>query len=233
MKKFKKLAALALSGAMALSLAIPAFAADTAIKDETTMTKGLATAITGTTEGVTLNITVPGAGNFIVNPYKKTIDAATKLSITVANNEEGTTTEQIISTTQYLINNSDVPVQAYVSAVGKVAGKATLLDEGTDRDDESKWLELSFQWREVSDEEYQLGETSLGGWGRSVRINSTAPDEATDLGRMAAYDADADVGSYIAYGVTGEANSSPSSLWAETDTASVTATFTFEVLAAN
>lgn len=66
----KKKLSLALALVMALSLAVPAFAADKEISDVNQLGEGASTQITGSTKAPTIKITVPTAGAVLLNPYK-------------------------------------------------------------------------------------------------------------------------------------------------------------------
>ena len=112
---FKKIMSTALAGVMALSLAVPAFAAansDTSLEQNT--------AITGTTQAPTIKITVPAAGTVTVNPYK--------MAVSVGGSD---VTDQIISATQFIDNASDVAVKVSAQVTGTAAGNLAFATAST------------------------------------------------------------------------------------------------------
>ena len=109
---FKKIMSTALASVMALSLAVPAFAADGDLEQNT--------AITGTTQAPTIKITVPATGTVTVNPYK--------MEVTVGSD---TKTDQIISATQFIENASDVAVKVSAQVTGTAAGNLTFATAST------------------------------------------------------------------------------------------------------
>ena len=110
--KFRKLASICLAAVMALSLAVPAFAA--AYADD----KGGDVTVTGTTKTPAIKVTVPTSAAVTVNPYGMTVNMAT----TVAGDNNSALTEketaQIISPTYYALNYTDANVKVKISALG-------------------------------------------------------------------------------------------------------------------
>ena len=113
---FKKIMSTALAGVMALSLSVPALAA---ANTETSLTQN--TEVTGSTEAPTIKITVPATNTVIVNPYKMTVQNAAGDDVT----------DQIVSATKYIKNESDVALKVSAEVTGKPAGALTLATAST------------------------------------------------------------------------------------------------------
>lgn len=107
--KFKKIGSLALSGALALSLAVPAFAADT--------TPNTTTTITGAYQDVIIDVTVPETGTVVINPYGLPIEY-TKSDDTVAK----ITGQQITTAPMAIMNNTDLDLSVSVTVTGTAQG---------------------------------------------------------------------------------------------------------------
>lgn len=101
LKNTKRLASAAVAGVMALSMAAPAFAAETA------------TNITGTYRAITLNVTVPTTGTAIINPYGLPYD----ISGSTVSGQQITTGAPLL-----IQNKSAVPLSVSASAIGQVKG---------------------------------------------------------------------------------------------------------------
>ena len=104
----KKVLSLVLALMMVLAVAVPAFAAG-----GSTDPYNKSLEITGTTQVPTITVTIPTSGTVTVNPYK--------MEVTVGSDKK---TEQIISATQYVKNESDVAIALDVTVSGKVEGEA-------------------------------------------------------------------------------------------------------------
>lgn len=222
--KFKKVATLVLAGAMALSMAVPAFAADTDLEQSTE--------ITGTTQTPTISISVPATGAVVLNPYKMSVD--------LSEDQDGSevVTNQIISATNYIKNKTDVALAVSATVTGKVAGEAvfaTATTQGT----KAVTTKSAFVYLEVID-------TGAGEDG-----DATAPATAPTDASWKAYDAKAvnqvllsakavtkanmltvpavaaDNSSFIAFRLAGDAASAPTKAWTSADTVSATIAFTF------
>lgn len=109
--KFKKLACTTLAGLMAVSMTVPAFAAT--ISDIGGLSD-IGLDISGSTEVPTISVTVPTTGSVITNPYKLSVD------VSAANDGSDLTTDQIISATQFIESESNVPLNLSVTATGEI-----------------------------------------------------------------------------------------------------------------
>jgi hypothetical protein len=106
---------LVLAGAMAASLAIPAFAAE---EEDTTADNTIK--VTGAYQAVEINVTVPTKGTLYINPYALPVqnyegdDVTTKISA------------QIVSSPLAITNESDVNLDINMTASATVAGNLAL-----------------------------------------------------------------------------------------------------------
>lgn len=106
----KQIGSLLTAGALSLSLALPAFAADDAPNTTTT--------ITGAYQDVVIDVTVPETGTAVVNPYGLPIeytksDKTTKVKITG---------QQITTAPMAIMNNTDLDLTVGVSVTGTAKG---------------------------------------------------------------------------------------------------------------
>lgn len=108
--KFKKVATLALAGAMALSMAVPAFAAES--------TTNRSTAITGAYADVPIDVVVPTTGTVVVNPYGLPIE----LTKTDGTTKVNLTGQQITTRPMAIKNQSELDLTANVTATATAAG---------------------------------------------------------------------------------------------------------------
>lgn len=109
----KKFLSTVLALAMALSLCVPAFAADTVLNGVDGLGEGAVVEVTGTTQTATVKVTVPSGGNVVLNPYglDYTVEGA-------ANPVQ----DQIISAEQYIVNESNMPIKVSTSVTGTIEG---------------------------------------------------------------------------------------------------------------
>lgn len=105
--KFRRLKAALLTGVMALSLAVPAFAAVDPLNPTL--------AVTSTTQLPTINMVMPTAPAIVLNPYK--------LSVKL---DKLTSTDQIVSPVMSVTNLSDVAIKVGVGVSVKLGGAAAL-----------------------------------------------------------------------------------------------------------
>ncbi len=122
--KTKKIVSLALSGALALSMSVPAFAL-------TDLSEGAELEITGTTQVPKIEVVVPTTGSVILNPYAMavTVDGAAKK-------------DQIIGAIQAIENKSEIPIKVGGKITGTAEG-ATLVDSIADQT--KKQVKLDFK----------------------------------------------------------------------------------------
>lgn len=223
--KFKKVAAMVLAGAMALSMAVPAFAADTDLEQSTE--------ISGTTQTPTISISVPATGAVVLNPYKMSVD------VSAAQDGSDMVTNQIISATNYIKNKTDVALAVSATVTGKTAGEAVFATATTQGGTKAVTTKSAFVYLEVID--------AGAGDDDAATEPTTAPTDAS----WKAYDAKAvnqvllaakavtkanmltvpavadGASSFIAFRLAGDAASSPTKAWTSADTVSATIAFTF------
>lgn len=212
----KRLTSLALAGAMAMTMVVPAFAANTASE------LSQSTTITGTTEVPTISVTVPDTGAVVVNPYK--------LEVSVSGTD---VTDQIISATQYLENASNVAIEVKASVTGTKEGNAVFATASTqggkavttnsafmyfeiilsdDNSSEPTWPE-SFDKTNVN--QLLVGDTENAA--KSTMVTMAAGDGS---------DAAASNG-YAAFHLAGDVADKLTTAWAATDKFGATIAFTF------
>lgn len=104
----KKIGTLALTGALSLSLAAPAFAADT---------PNTSTTITGAYQDIDIDVTVPATGTVVVNPYGLPVEY-TKSDSTV----KKITGQQITTAPMAIMNNTDLDLDVSVTVTGTAQG---------------------------------------------------------------------------------------------------------------
>ncbi len=110
----KKLLSVLLAGAMVCGMSTVVFADDTEV-DTAGDTYSSTLSVTGTTNTPTIKITAPTTGSVVVNPYK--------LKCTLG---EQQVSDQIVSATQYIVNESNVPIKVDVTVSATTAGNAAL-----------------------------------------------------------------------------------------------------------
>lgn len=215
---FKKIMSSALAGVMALSLAVPAFAA---ANTETSLEQN--TAITGSTQAPTIKITVPATGTVTVNPYK--------MEVTVDGDK---VTDQIISATQYIVNGSNVAIKVSAEVTGTAAGNlafATATTQGT----KAVTTNSVFMYFEMDVADKGDG-TADPTWAtaydsKSTKqiLVSTKAAKKTDMVTLAAGTGTAAgaAGGYAAFHLVGDAASAPTTAWVAADKANVAIAFTF------
>ena len=221
--KFRKFASLALAGAMALSLSVPAFASG-----GTTDPLKKTFDIGGTTKTPIIAIEAPTTGAVVVNPYK--------MEVLPTGGTAGTdeVTDQIISATQWVLNKSDVAVKTTVTLTGKVEGNTKLnatTTKNTTKPLTTNSVYLVFESTITDDGTTDVTWTGDGAVTEANKktIVVAAKGTATDLGTLAAGTgtAIADAGGCLAFHLTGDAVETPTVAWAATDKVSVGVAFTF------
>jgi hypothetical protein len=117
MLNHKRILSLVLAGAMAASLAVPAFAAEEAESTTNTQLK-----IDGTYQAVTIAVVVPSAGTVIVDPYSLPVEIGTDAS----NKAIKVDGQQIVTKPVAIKNQSDINLDINVTATPTVKGSLTL-----------------------------------------------------------------------------------------------------------
>ena len=211
--KFKKLVSTALAGAMALSLSVPAFAADTDLEQSTN--------ITGTTQAPTIKITVPATGAVTVNPYK--------MAVSVGGSD---VTDQIISATQYIENASDVALKVSAEVTGTAAGNLAFATASTQGSRAPTTNSVFMYFEMVASDDGSTEPTWATAYDSKAATQilvSTKATKKADMLTLAAGTgtAAASAGGYAAFHLAGDAASTPTTAWAAADKADVAIAFTF------
>lgn len=211
--KFKKLVSTALAGAMALSLSVPVFAADTDLEQSTN--------ITGTTQAPTIKITVPATGAVTVNPYK--------MAVSVGGSD---VTDQIISATQYIENASDVALKVSAEVTGTAAGNLAFATASTQGSRAPTTNSVFMYFEMVASDDGSTEPTWATAYDSKAATQilvSTKATKKADMLTLAAGTgtAAASAGGYAAFHLAGDAASTPTTAWAAADKADVAIAFTF------
>lgn len=211
--KFKKLVSTALAGAMALSLSVPVFAADTDLEQSTN--------ITGTTQAPTIKITVPATGAVTVNPYK--------MAVSVGGSD---VTDQIISATQYIENASDVALKVSAEVTGTAAGNLAFATASTQGSRAPTTNSVFMYFEMVASDDGSTEPTWATAYDSKATTQilvSTKATKKADMLTLAAGTgtAAASAGGYAAFHLAGDAASTPTTAWAAADKADVAIAFTF------
>lgn len=212
--------------AMAASMTVPALAADTTV--DTTGEDGkysAKTSITGELEAPTIKLTVPQTGTVIINPYKMTVNSE------ATGNED--VSDQIISATQFIKNESDVDINVSATVIGKPAedGEAVLATSALKGSETTKSVFMYLEIGESSD-----GSTDPSWKGSYVSSDPSmvaVTSKSTTKANM--YTLKADVGStptYAGFRLNGAAASKPTKAWTDKDKVDVEIAFTFDPVAA-
>lgn len=215
--KLKNLACAALAGALALSLSAPAFASEE-------LTQG--TEFEGTMNVPTISITVPESGSVVLNPYK--------LSYTPAGGTAST--DQIISATNHIKNESNVALNVSATVTGKLpTGKKDVTFATSTTQNASKPLTTNsiFMYFEIGP---STDGSSDASWPEGYVAKPTADQEvkqilvkngATTVNNMLTMEAGDAAATYAAYRLTGDVVGAPTRAWADDDSVSATVAFTF------
>lgn len=221
----KRFGSIAMAGALALSLAVPAFASNSVI--------------TGNYKEVRLAVTVPSTGKAVINPYGLPIALSEKYSIS----------GQGISNAAPLTvqNRSAVPLKVNVSITATKTGNFVFEDTNTTlASDETANKGLvkfeMFPAPALTETTLENEDTLIGGFaaldsanalpsgGVQVKGAAGTPDAATNILTLREGSADGSLqaGGAAYFRLTGEAVKAPTTPWAATDGFTATIAFTFE-----
>lgn len=244
--KFKKIVSAVLAGTMALSMAATAFASDTEISTIDGLTTASNTEITGTTNVPTIKVTIPAGGAVVVNPYKLAyiVDVGDDADDP---SDDTTSTSQIISATQYIKSESDVPLKVNVSVTGKTEGEAVFstasVASNTKLTTKSAFVYFQIKGATAakSDSDDTIVITDPADWGTFsatdagtvvlatkavAKANVVTLAAATEVANTAGDDTVV-VPAVAAFRLNGDAVASPAKGWTATDKISATVAFTF------
>lgn len=214
----KRIASTALAGAMALSMGVPAFAADNT------------TNITGKYQPITLNVVVPQTGNAIINPYGLPIEL----------DEESVITGQQISTAAPLVikNQSKVALAVKAKVTGTVTGTATFDAAAIPDSETSNKMNVKFEAfpapgvlddTDQADLNAQFAALDSANAKLTATLSTTAADAT---GTLVLREGDADGatqdGGAAFFRLAGTVAKAPTTAWAATDGFTAAIAFTFE-----
>jgi hypothetical protein len=236
----KKLTSLVLAGAMAASLAVPAFAAETTEK-----TDNRATNVTAAYQEVTIAVVVPSDATVVINPYalpvaigKDSSDADVKVE-----------NQQIVTKPLALKNQSDVDLDINISYTSAVKGNFTF---ATAAIDDTNTKNAGFVYLDVKEDKTlsgtEVSDADIAGAWKDVQWDSydekatnelllkatTTAVPKTGMGTLAAATVGDDgtfseynEGSIAFVGVTGSCVTSPKTAWTTKDGFTLKLAFTF------
>jgi hypothetical protein len=248
MLNHKKVLSLALAGAMAASLAVPSFAADST----TESTTNRSTKVTGNYQAVDIAVVVPSTGTVVINPYALPVvigkDDSDK-DIKVENT-------QIVTKPLAIKNQSEIKLDVNVSATASVTGAFTFAAAPISADDiktdtknegfvyvdiETSSLTgdadtvsaaaIATAWKDVKWTEYATTGTASNVL--ALKATTTAISKA-GMGTLAAAKMDDD-GAFSSYesgsiafvGLCGQCAQSPKTAWVAKDGLTANLAFTF------
>lgn len=200
----KKFLSTVLALVMALSLCVPAFAADQTIGLDG-LAEGATVEVTGTTETATVQVLVPTDGTVVLNPYG--------LSVTVDSAQK---TDQIISAPQYIVNKSNLPVKVTTKVTGTIEGGGDFAAADATAETTKK-VHLEFNIGKTSD-----NATESTSYETHPLVKGTAVDFADIV-----MDKDGDAEPAVSYKFTGDAATNPTTPWTTDDIIGATIVFTF------
>lgn len=202
----KKVLSLVMSSALVLALAVPAIASTpttTTIDDASKLATGATTAIAGTTEVGTINISVPASGSVIINPYGLDADG-------------NGATDQIVSATQYVESGSTSKIKVSAAVSGVVKGNAKLATESTSGASlTTNSVFLKFVAAPVADNSTELPSTG------ATEIIVGTRGVVTEVGTLDG------TSTALAFQLQGDAVTEPKTPWTAADTVDVNVAFTF------
>lgn len=204
--KMKKMLSAALAGAMALSLSVPAFATETEVTMDG-LAEGATVEVSGTTQTASVKILVPSAGAVILNPYE--LDYKATETATAVN-------DQIISATQYVVNESNLPVKVTTKVTGTIEGAD--FSATTAAAETTKKVNLMFGIGATSAKDTEPG---------SFETKALAKTETTftDI----TMDKQGGANPAVGYKFSGDASKNPDTPWTADDTIGATIAFTFKL----
>lgn len=218
----------AMAMAMAASMTVPALAADTTVDKTGEDGKYSAkTTITGELKAPTIKLTVPQTGTVIINPYEMTVNSE------ATGNED--VSDQIISATQFIKNESAVDINVSATVIGKPAegGEAVLATSALKGSETTKSV---FMYLEIGESSDGSADPSWKGSYVSsdpnmVAVTSRSTTKANMYTLPSAGD-DSSTPTYAGFRLNGAAASKPTKAWTTNDKVDVEIAFTFDPVAA-
>lgn len=220
--KMKKLLSGAMAAALSLSLAVPAFALEVNSIDG--LGESSQVEITGETNLPTIKISVPDNGKVVLNPYK----------LDYVIDETTTKDDQIISTPQFVVNESSLGLKVSASVLGTAGGSVTFASSSlaSDTTTTDKKVYLTVEMQATTDG------TTEPTWApaneKALSADTPVEYKKTDSGdtRISLVAGSASTGNKaLAYRFNGDAISAPAQAWTADDTVGAMITFTFELVA--
>lgn len=199
----------------------PAPAGTTTISNLTDLETGATTNITTTTNVPTINVIIPQSGTATLNPYK----------LTVTLPDSKTSTDQIISATQFVESTSTVALKVSVKAVATPASGITMATKSITDKITDKQVYMYLNTAVLNDQASAPTTVAFPAFAKtSAAVLATG--EGGLLSNVLLGAASTGKTSYLAFRLEGDMTPAPVEAWAATDTVGVALTFSF-VAAAN
>ncbi len=217
----KRIASTVLAGAMAMAMAVPAFAADP--EPNTTV-------LTGTYKPIILAVTVPTTGNVIINPYGLPVELDEETVISG---------EQITNGAPLLISNqSKVALAVGASVIGEVKGTGVAFSDTDASNETDKKINAVFQafkapgvTADTEPEELNamFAELKSDDAVLTATVKATSEEATGDLVlREGDEEGLTQDGGAAFFRLSGTVSKKPTTAWADTDGFTTTVAFTFE-----
>jgi hypothetical protein len=248
MLNHKRIMSLVLAGAMAVSMAVPAFAATTTDDGEGSATNR-SLKIDGTYQAVDIAVVVPSSRAITINPYALPV----KIGTDAQDAEVKVKGMQIVTQPTAIKNQSDIPLDVNITATATVKGNLTLATTAftddtiksekknsaflyvdvvsstlTGSEDDVSAAAIASAWKDTTWSTYDESATNIitmtkSGTAVSKNAVATLAYATMEDGAFSAYNA----GSVAFVNVTGQCAQAPTTAWTIKDGVTVQLAFTF------
>jgi hypothetical protein len=247
MLNHKKVLSLALAGAMAASLSIPAYASSSTTTTENTTNRSLT--VDGTYQAVNIAVVVPTSGTVIINPYALPVEIVAKTDSAAAVKVKD---QQIVTKPLAVKNQSDVDLDINVSATATVKGSLTLATAAVTPSEEKKTTAFLYldveesdltgatsavttaaiadKWKDIAWPDYSADNTNqvaMTKSGTAVNKSGVGTLKAATLNTSTGAFEEYNAGSIAYVGLCGSCAQNPTTAWTAKDGVSVKIAFTF------
>lgn len=230
----KKVASALLATTMMLGAAVPAFATDLTTADALTSADN-ALEVSGSLTAPTIKVVLPTAGSMVMNPYQ--------LKVQFTGDGETSNqdhTEQVLYKSQFIQNQSNVPMKVSVTVTGKLgadADKITFASAAFKGNETTKSVYLFLQQKvadaaapdahtiDWEDAKYNKATDVLIGT-KAVKLENFATLDAATMTSGAVTSCSA-----LAYRLNGSLTTAPSTAWTADDKIDVTIAYSFATIA--
>ena len=226
--KYTRLTSLALSGAIALSLSAPAFAAD-AKPNVTDIAEPTVVELTSVVNVPTIALTVPTSGQIILNPYK--LD----YKYDPASTTETAKNDSVLSKPMHIVNSTKSPIDVNYVVTAAPEGTVKLVATAPTAATTAKEVLLQFKIEAVTDNTVETFDAATAaqniaptGSATDATLTSTA---ATAVTLAASDDTATGAKKAVLFGFAGTAAEKPTEAWTAEDAITGSIAFTFKPVA--